>query len=87
MRKKTLRYLLACGAALALLTNRYQFYPNPQCPVCDAPLSWRRRTQTLDRINATKDQHYQGCPAAVVDPARLRRSTREQALAIADEAK
>ena len=55
-----------------------------QCPVCDCALRWptgRRRPE--DRIAATAHHHEPGCQASVIDPARLRRSTREEALAMA----
>lgn len=55
-----------------------------QCPVCDSELDWSRAGRRPDeRVTATANQHLPDCDAAVVDPARLRRATREEALALA----
>lgn len=46
-----------------------------QCPKCDAPLRWRVMSRSADRINDAREQHEPGCPAAALDPSRLRRMT------------
>ena len=57
-----------------------QSYPF-QCPVCDAAIKWSallRRPE--ERISAVASHHEKLCPAANIDPARLRRLTRDQAM-------
>jgi hypothetical protein len=51
------------------------------CPVCHADLHWPMLSRGPDeRIRAVAGQHERGCPASVVDPARLRRMTRDEAM-------
>jgi hypothetical protein len=52
-----------------------------QCPVCHAALKWPPLGNADRRIRATANQHERGCPAAVIDPARLKDLTYEQAMA------
>jgi hypothetical protein len=52
-----------------------------QCPVCDAAIKWSALLRSAEqRISAITGQHEGLCPAVTVDPARLRRLTRDQAL-------
>jgi hypothetical protein len=52
-----------------------------QCPVCHAALRWSILNNADNRIRAAANQHERGCPAAVMDPARLKDLTYEQAMA------
>lgn len=51
-----------------------------QCPVCDGDLVGKGMT-AQDRIRTAAPGHEPGCPAVVLDPARLRRYSGAQALA------
>jgi hypothetical protein len=54
-----------------------------QCPVCHAALRWSKSLrESQERIDRTARQHYQGCPAVVLDPPHLVGLTSDQALSL-----